>query len=229
MGGSISNPVLGVCTGVARLSGNRTPRTCIETGTYRGDSALSFAQFFDRVHTIELSDEWFRFSRDRLAPYPTVTCHHGDSAEVLAALLPSISEPVLFFLDAHYSGGPTALGREQKPLLRELEAICDRRQKDILIIDDVRLIGRSGECGYEGDSIYPRTTYDWRNVTFGRIRRLTGKALNNPSISWWDKLIIFRNQPAAQGILTTIVAAPFNVLDIPLRLGKQFARRSLRR
>lgn len=215
---------MGVCAAVARLSGNRIPRICVETGTYRGGSTVRFASIFDAVHTIELSDEWYAFSKAKLASYSNVTCHHGDSVEVLRDLLPGLVEPAVFFLDAHYSGGSTALGTEEVPLLRELQLICTRGQKDVLIIDDARLIGKSGQCGYVGDSVYPRMTYDWRNVTKRKIRQATGTMFTDPWISWWDKIIILRNQHLSQGIAATIAAAPFNVLNLPLRLGKELAR-----
>jgi hypothetical protein len=228
MGGSISNPIMRVCSGIANLTGNGVPRICIETGTYQAESTTQFARSFAAVHTIELSEQWYASSREKLSCYENVTCHHGDSADVLRDLLPKISEPAVFFLDAHYSGGSTALGKEQKPLLRELEPICARSQRDILIVDDLRLIGRSGECGYDGDTTYPRMTYDWTNVTLEKIRRLTGKGLHNPWVSWWDKIIILRNQTALQGSIAMLAATPFNLMDFPLRLGKRFARAALR-
>jgi len=228
MGGPLLDPVAKVCSGIAKLSGNRLPSVCIETGTYRGESTARFASKFENVHTIELSEEWYRFSKDKLSAYENVTCHYGDCVDVLRVLLPTIEEPAVFFLDAHYSGGSTAMGKDEVPLLRELELICGRRQKDVIIIDDSRLIGKIGECGYEGDSVYPRMTYDWRNITHQAIRRLTGKGIHNPWISWWDKIIIFRNQSWGQGVLTSIAGAPFNVVDVPLRLGKRVARAAFR-
>jgi hypothetical protein len=227
MGGSISDPVMGVCSGVARLSGNRVPRICVETGTYRGESTARFAAYFDRVNTIELSEQWYAYSREKLAGLSNVTCHLGDSVDVLRELLPSIAEPAVFFLDAHYSGGSTAMGTEEVPLLRELGLVCGRNQKDIVIIDDARLIGGSGQCGYEGDSIYPRMAYDWRSVTMDRIRALTGSRVKNTWISWWDKIIVLRNQTVPQGLIAMMVATPFNLMDFPMRVGKRFARAAL--
>ncbi|WP_165229480.1 hypothetical protein [Aquisphaera insulae] len=189
---------------------------------------MRFASLFSEVHTIELSEQWHSFSKEKLASYPNVTCHFGDSVEVLRTLLPTIGEPAVFFLDAHYSGGTTAMGSEEVPLLRELELICRREQKDTLIIDDSRLIGKAGECGYDGDSIYPRMAYDWRNVTTRKIREITGTALHNPWVSWWDKILILRNRALPQGLLTTLLASPFNVVDVPLRLGKRMARATLK-
>src|SRR4051812_10715165 len=115
MGGSLSDPVMRVCTGVARLSGNRIPRICIETGTYRGESTERFAACFDQVHTIELSEQWYAYSKDKLSKHPNVKCHHGDSVDVPREILPGIADPAVFFLDAHHSGGSTAMGSEEVP------------------------------------------------------------------------------------------------------------------
>lgn len=39
-------------------------------------------------------------------------------------------------LDAHYSGGSTAFGEEEVPLLYELEILKKRKHNDIIIIVD---------------------------------------------------------------------------------------------
>jgi hypothetical protein len=177
----------------AKWSGIAVSETCVETGTYRADGTKVFATLFSAVHTIELSEKWYAFSRELLAPYKNVTCHHGDSAEVLAGLAPSISGPATFYLDAHYAGGDTAMGKEEVPLLRELEAISRRRYNDLVIIDDLRLIGRAGESGSPGDPVYPPITFDWRSVTMERI----ASVINHQNRTHWicekDRIIIFRN------------------------------------
>ena len=88
----------------------------VETGTCKGYGAEALAPFFSRVITIELSEELYRFSRDRLAPVPNVECRHGSSPEVLRELLPSLSpaDGVFFFLDAHWSGDRTVPWEKSK-------------------------------------------------------------------------------------------------------------------
>ena len=54
---------------------------------------------------------------------PHVTIFQGDSATVLPKLLATIQEPCLFWLDGHYSGGITALGKSITPILDELQTI----------------------------------------------------------------------------------------------------------
>jgi hypothetical protein len=97
----------------------------------------------------------------------------GDSKKVLPELLSKIDEPVTIFLDAHYSGGSTAFGEEEVPLLYELEILKKRKHNDIIIIDDCRLLGKTGQCGCgPNHPVYPTMTYDWTNITEDKIKSL---------------------------------------------------------
>jgi hypothetical protein len=64
--------------------------------------------------------------------------------EVLAPL----NEPVLFWLDGHYSGEGTGAGAEDSPVIQEVEHILQSRAnyRDAIIIDDARCF--TGEGGY---------------------------------------------------------------------------------
>lgn len=148
------------------------PRIFVETGTYRGDLTVDVCNQFGRVHTIELSPKWHTYSADRLKEYHHVTCHLGDSGVLLTQLAANISEPAVFFLDAHFSGGETALGKEEVPLLRELSALSIRSQKDLVIIDDLRLVGRKGVAGRLGTLKYPPMAFDWSHLSVELIKEL---------------------------------------------------------
>ena len=66
----------------------------------------------------------------------------GESSGLLPQILAAIGEPVVFWLDAHYSGGVTAKGATECPLERELQIIADHAwHNHIILIDDVRLMG----------------------------------------------------------------------------------------
>ena len=52
--------------------------------------------------------------------------------------------PSLFWLDAHFSGGNTALGKTPCPLLEELDIILATGEKHYLLIDDARCFGALG-------------------------------------------------------------------------------------
>jgi hypothetical protein len=116
--------------------------TFIETGSFLGDTAHFAGGLFDTVHTIELSSDLAGKCRERLAPLSNVTVHEGDSAEVLGELLPGIDNSCLFWLDGHFSGGITARGVVDTPVVEELKAIADHGVRPhAILIDDARIFG----------------------------------------------------------------------------------------
>jgi predicted O-methyltransferase YrrM len=111
-------------------------RIFIETGTYRGDTTLAVADAFDRALTIEADEGLHRLALERFRGLPNVTALHGDSGDVLARVIAEVSQPALFFLDAHTF--------HSTPVLRELEAIFAHPVKrHVVLVDDARyFIGR---------------------------------------------------------------------------------------
>lgn len=93
---------------------------------------------FAKCFTIELSPVVYERGAQRLATVPNVECLLGDSAAVLPTVLDRLDGPALFWLDAHFSGGDTAAGRD--PILSELETIYCRRDlgSHVVLIDDAR-------------------------------------------------------------------------------------------
>lgn len=207
---SMFRGILAIC----RLLHGKTPDYCIETGTYRGDMTAEFAQIFDCVHTIELSEKWYQFSADRLQRFSNVNCHQGDSASVIGGIIQNINAPVLFYLDAHFAGGDTAFGEKEVPLIEEVEILVKRHQQDIVVIDDLRLIGSSGKSGIEGDTMYPVMEYDWTSISLGSIRKLIGGSFRNPWFFRNDKIIIFRKLSLLQGVLFRILYAGVKLRDL---------------
>ena len=137
----------------------------VETGTFHGHTTALAAQLFRIVYTIELSEQLFHETKDRLNHFRNVRFIHGNSASEIAGLCKRIDEPAVFFLDAHYSGGQTAFGEKEVPLYEELTEIAARSQSDLIIIDDYRLFGRAGISGSEGNDLYPPAQFDWRDIT----------------------------------------------------------------
>jgi len=213
MGGIISDGFITRLLYVSKVANLGTPKHCIEAGTYRGDSTVIFASHLDNIITIELSEKWRHISKKRLLPYSNITCHLGDSASIIKNIIPDIKEPILFFLDAHFAGGDTAFGAEEVPLNRELEVLRSRKEKDIIIIDDYRLIGKQGESGKEGDSIYPKMNFDWRTVSMESIEKPLGKGFLNPWLIKNDKIIIFRNLCIYQACIISALVALIKVID----------------
>jgi hypothetical protein len=168
------------------------PRVFIETGTYRGDSVREVLHDFDIIHTIELSQEWFKNAVEQFKNKKNVSCHLGDSVEVLDKLTASIDEPVFFFLDAHYSGAPTAMGKEECPLLRELRVISTRNKKDIILIDDANLFGKKAIFGVEGSSLYPLFEGNWKGITINSVKKALGSNRRNLffKVNYYQLLIL---------------------------------------
>ena len=91
-----------------------------------------------------------------------LTLVNGDSVEVLKQLLSTIDEPVCFWLDAHAGAQRYARGKEDVPLLSELEAIKNHHIKNHIIgIDDAHLFGET-EYDTQGNIVcdYSHVTYD---------------------------------------------------------------------
>jgi|SRR3989344_110421 len=176
---------------IIATKGLKAPRVFIETGTYHGKTTFGALRDFSTIHTIELSEEWYQKAVKQFGGYKYVHCHHGDSATVLKELLPSIDEPVLFYLDAHHSGGTTAMGQDQNPLLRELPLIGQRKYQDIIFIDDLAQIGKSGTMGTEGHPFYPPTQFDWRDINKESIEKALGRKILD-SEEKDNKLIIWK-------------------------------------
>ena len=114
----------------------------VETGTYRGEMARKCSKHFKEIWTIELSKRLAEEAARRLAKLSNVRVTCGESSGLLPQILAGIREPVVFWLDAHYSGGITARGATECPLERELHIIAEHPCHDhIILIDDVRLMG----------------------------------------------------------------------------------------
>ncbi len=114
----------------------------IETGTFRGHMIAAMLDSFEEIHSIELSDELFAKAQQRFADNRHVHLHHGDSGEMLPKLLAKIKRPVVFWLDAHASGGETATGKIDTPIVEELAEILRHPIKNhVILIDDAREFG----------------------------------------------------------------------------------------
>lgn len=110
-----------------------------ETGTYLGDMIEAQKNNFEKIYSIELSKKLYtravkRFKRDK-----HVILLHGDSGVKIAEVINQLFEPVLFWLDGHYSGGITAMAEKECPVREELNTIFKSRLNHVILIDDARL------------------------------------------------------------------------------------------
>lgn len=112
----------------------------VETGTYYGDNALKASEHFKHVYTIEAAFEIFEKAKQNCSKASNVTLVHGESDKILEDLLKELNtNRIVFWLDAHYSGGNTH--ECSCPLLREIQIINDTCGTDcIIIIDDARFV-----------------------------------------------------------------------------------------
>jgi hypothetical protein len=114
-------------------------RTFVETGTFMGAMVEAVRTTFHRVVSIELDPALSRRARERFASFPHVTVLEGDSARLLPQVLAGLNEPALFWLDAHFSGGATAKGDLETPIIQELDGILNHAVRDhVILIDDAR-------------------------------------------------------------------------------------------
>jgi hypothetical protein len=124
-------------------------RVLVETGTFRGDTAIALRQDFSRVVSIELSPMLHAKAVRRARRLRNVEFLLGDSSQVLPGVLASLREPALFWLDAHYSGGFTALGDDVSPIVAELDAVLGHPvHGHVVLIDDAREFRDSARSGY---------------------------------------------------------------------------------
>jgi hypothetical protein len=125
-----------------RFSDEYELRVLVETGTYYGDMVWAMRDHFDRVYSIELSEELHRKAQDRFKDAPNVELICGDSAVELGKLMTRLDRPTLFWLDGHYSAGVTARGAKDTPIYEELAHILSAPDiGHVIIIDDARCFG----------------------------------------------------------------------------------------
>lgn len=133
-------------------------RVFVETGTYQGWTIDALIDRFDRIYSMELHDENYRYCADRFRDRPHVEIIHGNSAEILPDVLARIDQPALLWLDAHYSGEGTASSGID-PIRPELDAVFASPQQHVVYIDDA--------CTFTGADGYP-TVDEIRALVFDR-------------------------------------------------------------
>jgi hypothetical protein len=116
----------------------------IETGSYIGDGIqLALNSGFSKVYSIELSDYYYKICQSRFCNLQNkVTLINGDSYFKLKELLEQEKNTnFTFWLDGHYSGGNTAFGVKEFPIMEELQTILERHMNnEIIYVDDMRIL-----------------------------------------------------------------------------------------
>lgn len=117
--------------------------TFVETGTYKGGTALWAAQHFRHVYTIEgFRPRFDAVTRAHAGQHPNLTFIFGDSRHYLARVLGDIEERTMLWLDAHWCGeGAHDSNGDECPLVEELMAVNNHplMSQHVILIDDARL------------------------------------------------------------------------------------------
>ena len=151
--------------------------TFVETGTWKGDMLYQLRNQFELLHSVELDKELHAAAQKRLARFTQITLWRGHSPDVLHRIVPNLAGPTLFWLDAHYMGGPY-LGHGVCPALAELSAICPYLNPSaghIILIDDARNFIAAGD--------YP---------TLAQVKEHIGQHWPTYSVTVQDDIIICR-------------------------------------
>lgn len=121
----------------------------VETGTFLGGTTMHAADVFNSVYTIELSEALHKKALRNFKHYNNIKAYCGDSGQILPQVIHNIESQinesndlnfsVIFFLDAHFSGFPTALGSINTPIKSELNLLLRSSIENLVIlIDDLR-------------------------------------------------------------------------------------------
>lgn len=141
----------------------------VETGTFLGDTVDFFKGTFDKIYSIELSEELATKATNRFKGQNNIRILQGDSSDVLISLISRFKEPALFWLDGHYSSEfyigdeyiKTAKGKLDTPVESELENILSTNLNHVILIDDARLF--KGINDYPSISKVKKIVYYYKN------------------------------------------------------------------
>ena len=128
----------------------------VEGGTYKGGTAKSMGEKFRKIFTIEKSDIMFEIAKENLKDTNNITLLKGDTREHLDSIIGN-NENILFWLDAHWSGGDTYGEEDECPLIEELDIIFKYNKNYVILIDDARL--------FLAPPPYPHNFNNWQSLT----------------------------------------------------------------
>lgn len=124
----------------------------VETGTALGGTLEQLHGDFAELYSVELDSAYHEYAQNHVGKAaPNVYLTHADSTTWVQTMVEALTEPALFYLDAHYSGPHTAKGKLETPIKAELRAILESPVGHVVVVDDARLFGVAKD--------YP--TIDW--------------------------------------------------------------------
>lgn len=124
----------------------------VETGTYEGETLNYFRNKFKKLISIELDYELFNKAKHAFRKYKNIELYNGDSGKTINQVISDLKEPILFWLDGHFSEGYTAKAELNTPILEELTSILNHTvEGHVILIDDAR-------C-FDGTNDYPSVQF----------------------------------------------------------------------
>lgn len=133
----------------------------VETGTYKGDTAIAASKHFKNVYTIEICEPLYTDSVVRASNegIRNINFLLGDSLQQLNNVLPNVLNGAVFFIDAHISGIDSSWNNVNRvPLIEELKIILSYKiGPSVFIFDDLRL--------------WKGKVWDWEHITNDSIIR----------------------------------------------------------
>lgn len=125
----------------------------VETGCYLGQGLeLAKQQGYEKLISCDINNNYVSHCKQH---FPDAEIVHSHSVYFLNSVLPSLSGPTLFWLDAHY---PKYYGLENEqegtrfPLIEEAKLICQHKknyQNDVIICDDLRVLSKENNVNYD--------------------------------------------------------------------------------
>ena len=138
----------------------------LETGTHVGGTVRNMVPHFKNIDSIELSKEYYDSNIPRFEDVDHVKLHLGDSSEVLDNIIGKFVGDTVFFLDGHWSGGDTAQGFKDCPLMEELGTIMVKfNHQALIIVDDYRMFGLKGN-------------EDWTDITLDNVKNVVNERVS---------------------------------------------------
>jgi hypothetical protein len=124
---------------IKKVAFDNNLKVFVETGTLVGNTILGVKNSFNKIYSIELNKKLHKLAKQRFRDDINIKLVQGDSSKELSKVLTEIIEPALFWLDAHYSSGVTAMGKTQTPIMEELRKIFNHPiKRHYVLIDDVK-------------------------------------------------------------------------------------------
>lgn len=117
--------------------------TLVETGTYLGESTHWAAWHFHRVVTIEKDRRYQEQAELVCKEFTNIEFILGDSRSSLPSVVAKLTNPSLFWLDAHNESNIFQDGPNDCPLLAELSALMISPLDHVALIDDAHCFSDS--------------------------------------------------------------------------------------